>query len=84
MIIELEKEDKTKINEFINKYRDLHGDIEMILKKMGLLEEEKEEILNELIALRQEEESFTNEFTQKYGEGKLDLEKGVYKINETT
>ena len=78
--IQLDKNDSQQIVEFIRKYKSLHTNIEMTIKKLNTLNEDKNELIKELTELRKDELKFTEIFKDKYGEGKLDLETGTYKI----
>jgi len=72
--------EKVKINTFLSKYRDIHSQLDITLKKVDILLLEKDSLLEELINTRKEEEEFKQSLIEKYGEGVLDVESFEYKI----
>ena len=72
--------EKIKINTFLSKYRDIHSQLDITLKKVDILLLEKDSLLEELINTRKEEEEFKQSLIEKYGEGVLDVESFEYKI----
>ena len=79
--MKLTESERIKINSFLRKYKDIHTQLEMTLKKVDILLEEKDSLLEDLINTRNEEEKFKAELIGKYGEGVFDIETLEYKIN---
>ena len=79
--MELTESERTKINIFLSKYKELHVQLDITLKKVDILLQEKDSLLEDLINTRKEEESFKSELIDKYGEGVFNIETHEYKIN---
>jgi uncharacterized protein YjgD (DUF1641 family) len=79
--MKLTETEKIKINTFLSKYKEIHSQLDITLKKVDILLQEKDSLLDDLINTRKEEESFKNELIEKYGEGVFDIETLEYKIN---
>lgn len=78
--IKLNQEDSTKINSYISKYREIHDNINIVLKKVEFLIQEKEDLEKELVELRTSELEFNEYIKERYGEGSFDLATGKYKL----
>jgi hypothetical protein len=79
--MKLTESERIKINAYISKYKEIHSQLDITLKKVDILLHEKDSLLDDLINTRKEEESFKNELIEKYGEGVFDIETLEYKIN---
>jgi predicted nuclease with TOPRIM domain len=63
---EIDKEEKLKLLEFVNKYKSLYIDIEQVTNKLEEINREKDILLNDLIETRNRENEFTEELKKKY------------------
>jgi hypothetical protein len=79
--MKLTETERVKINTFLSKYKELHAQLDITLKKVDILLQEKDSLLEDLINTRKEEEEFKAELIGKYGEGVFNIETLEYKIN---
>ena len=63
---EIDKEEKLKLLEFVNKYKSLYIDIEQVTNKLEEINKEKDILLNDLIETRNKETEFTEKLKNKY------------------
>jgi predicted nuclease with TOPRIM domain len=62
----IDKEEKLKLLEFVNKYKSLYIDIEQVTNKLEEINKEKDILLNDLIETRNKETEFTEKLKNKY------------------
>lgn len=88
-VIKFTKEELNQINEFKTKFSEITAqlgelEIETILVESQLesLQTYKESLKNDYIKLRESEIKLANVLKEKYGEGELDINTGVFKPNK--
>ena len=79
--MKLTESERIKINTYISKYKEIHSQLDITLKKVDILLHEKDSLLEDLINTRKEEECFKAELIEKYGEGVFNIDTLEYKIN---
>lgn len=62
----INKEERLKLLEFVNKYKLLYTEIETVTNKLEEINREKDVLLNDLIETRNKENEFTEELKKKY------------------
>lgn len=65
-MINIKKEEKLKLHEFIKTYKQLYVDIESVTNELELINKRKDILLDELIKTRKEEVEFINSLKSKY------------------
>jgi|TARA_Y100001963_G_C6762159_1_gene440093 hypothetical protein len=86
---EISGESKKFTEEEIKQITDLQGKTQQILFQLGQvklnemqLEKRYEEIKNALVSIEQEEQALAASFSEKYGQGSLNIETGEFTPNK--
>ena len=74
----LSTEEVAKLTDYQNQTNEIVGALGQIELQFELLEEKKEEVLENFKKLREDQNKLAKELTEKYGEGNLDIEKGEF------
>ena len=78
--MELNKEEQTKIKEFIKDYKSIESNINLIIGEIKSLDKQKDILLTSLIETRQSENKFSAILIEKYGNIELNTETMEFEI----
>ena len=81
--ITFEREDYTKIQGIVGRYRKIDENLTNIQTQLERLDKERAHLFESLDSTRAEEEAFFENIKQKYGDGKFDLLTNEYVIYES-
>lgn len=65
-MINIKKEEKIKLYDFIKTYKKIYADIESVTNELELINKKKDILLNELTETRNKEVEFINFLKEKY------------------
>lgn len=63
--------EKTKIKEFVNKYKEIQMSIELMQKSIESLVVKRDNLFIELDSIKKDEETFMNKLINKYGANEI-------------
>lgn len=77
-VIKLAEQELQKIKDLQQQQEILIGNFGQLEYQIQLLELQKEKLVEQLESIRTQETKLVNELSEKYGNGSIDIEKGIF------